>query len=62
MNVGDRVKFNAGVRNLHIQLRPRYREGVEGVVTKVIDRTRLEVTVEGQGTVNVARIWVDKAE
>ena len=60
MNVGDKVKFNAGVRNLHVQLRPRYRPGTVGTIVKVDGRTRLEVEVEDKGTVNVARIGVGK--
>lgn len=60
IKLNDKVRLNAGVRNLHVQLRARYREGLEGTVTKVVDRTRLEVTIEDAGTVNVARIWVDK--
>jgi hypothetical protein len=60
INVGDTVKFNAGVRNLHVQLRQRYRPGTVGKVVALDGRTHLEVAVEEKGTVKVARIWVDE--
>jgi hypothetical protein len=62
MKVGDKVKFNEGARNLHVQLAPRFRPGTVGTISKLIGRIKLEVEVEEKGTVEVPRIWVDKIE